>query len=153
LGLGYSNVDTVATADGHGEKADQRSDTDLLQGSWTMISFERDGRKEKDVADGRVVIKSTKLSLGAKGEIGDSFTFRLFPQRTLKGIDLLATGEPKIPTLGIYKLEGNQLTLCVRGRGARNKDGTPADPIERTRPKTFSSEGGNLLLVLVRKKP
>ena len=67
---------------------------------------------------------------------------------TPKGIDLLAPAEPKAPTLGIYKLEVDSLTLCVRGQGGRNKDGTPADPIELTRPNSFSSEGGNLLLLL-----
>jgi uncharacterized protein (TIGR03067 family) len=117
-----------------------------------MISFEKDGRTVKDLAKGRLIIKGAELSLGAEGEAGDTFRFRLSPQTTPKGIDLLSPAEPKSPTLGIYKVEGDSLSLCLRGRGARNKDGTPTDPIELIRPKSFSSADGSMLLVLARKK-
>ncbi len=142
-----------AARDGNVRKATPRPDEELLQGTWAVVSFEKGGRKEKDVAKGRVIINGAKLSLGAEGEAGDNFTFRLFPQQTPKGIDLLTAAEPKASTLGIYKIEGELLTLCVRGRGSRTKEGKPDDPRELTRPGKFSSEDGNLLLVLMRKKP
>lgn len=140
-----------AATDGNVPTANVRPDEELLQGTWAMISLESDGRKKQDVAQGRVLINGKELTLGTEGESGEAFTFKLWPREMPKGIDLFMA-EPKTPILGIYKVEGDSLTLCVRGRGGRKKDGTPIDPRELTRPSSFSSEGGNLLLVLTRKK-
>lgn len=147
-----SNTGTFATMDGQGQKNDVQPDEELLQGTWDMKSFERDGREVEDLPKGRVIIKGKELSLGEEADAEDTFTIRLTPQDNPKGIDLILPAEPKAPTLGIYKLEGDLLTLCLRGRGSRNKDGTPTDPIESTRPKGFSSENGNMLIVLIRRK-
>ncbi len=133
------------------QKAAAPTDEELLQGTWLVVSFEKDGRKQPDPSKGRVVIKGTELSIGEEGEKGDTFNFNLLPTENPKGIDLKMPGE-KTPTLGIYRLEGDRLTLCVRGRGGRKKDGTPLDPLELIRPKEFASEG-NMLMVLTRKKP
>jgi uncharacterized protein (TIGR03067 family) len=127
------------------------ADEELLQGTWVVVSFEKDGRKHPDPGKGRVVIRKSELSIGQEGEAGDTFTFKLHPTEKPKGIDLKMPGE-KTPTLGIYRLEGDRLTLCVRGRGDRKKDGTPSDLRESSRPKEFATEG-NMLMVLTRKKP
>lgn len=132
-------------------KAATPADEELLQGTWLVVSFEKDGRKQPDPGKGRIVIKGAELSIGEEGEAEDTFSFKLLPTENPKGIDLKMPGE-KTPTLGIYRLEGDRLTLCVRGRGGRKKDGTPSDPQELVRPKEFASEG-NMLMVLTRKKP
>ena len=69
LGLGCSKDSkpgTTAATGGQGQKTDARPDEELLQGTWVMISFEKDGRNEKDVAKGRVIIKGAELSLGRR---------------------------------------------------------------------------------------
>ena len=55
LGTGcgkQSKLGSPSATDRHGQKAEANPDEELLQGTWAMISFEKDGRKEKDVAKG-----------------------------------------------------------------------------------------------------
>lgn len=135
---------------GSGQAAPARTDEELLQGTWVVVSAEKDGNKPADVSKGRVVFKGTKITLGDEGQPGETFTFKFSPKANPKGITLVGPGDSKDSVPGIYKLDGDSLTLCVRGKSGRAKD-APPDPLEAQPPTKFSSEGC-LLIVLTRKK-
>lgn len=131
---------------GNGARAadDAESEQMKIQGAWVLVSSESDGKpidsetlKKRGVlmifdAD-QVVAKmdEKEVSLG---------TFKLDPSRTPRWYD--RTYSDGTPRLGIYRLEGDSLTICLAGLG-------------KERPTAFSTSPGDGLSLLVyqREKP
>jgi len=129
VGLGL-----VRAADDAKEAAIKKDRT-ALQGTWQAISYALDGQKAsaEDMKKIKLVIDAEgKSSAQRDGKTFIASTIKLDPTKTPKAIDMTYT-EGEIqgkPALGIYKIEGDLLTIC---RVAPGMD----------RPAEFSSKPGS----------
>lgn len=133
------------------QKAD-KDDKESLHGNWKMISGEFDGKKSrlKDeelqkiklaITDDQYVMRFPPGdAFGSKVETKQSYRFVLNGTKKPKEIDLIDAEGHKV--LGIYAVEGAQLTLCLATAGG-------------ARPTEFKSERGakHSLVVFQREKP
>ncbi len=127
--------------------AADKKDEDLLQGRWKVMSVENNGKKAeaKVIANMKLVVAGDKMTALDGNDVMDEYTFRLDPTAKPRAIDLtIQTGDEKGKTVrGIYRLEGDALTVCV------------AEPDKKDRPREFSAPEGSsfMLLVFQRAKP
>jgi uncharacterized protein (TIGR03067 family) len=100
-----------------------------LQGTWKVIAAEADGKpvpaeKLKKEA-GQMVIRESLMNTTPGGGKEGQLPFTIDPTKVPKAIDVTAgrQGTPRLTLKGIYKLEGNKLTIClgVNGRPAEFK--------------------------------
>ncbi len=112
-----------------------KSDQELIQGTWEVVSGEKGGEKlpEEIVKAIKITFKGDKLSL-AHGDDAKEATFKLDPAKKPRHLDANIDGKT---IEAIYALEGKNLKICA---------GEPASP----RPKDFKGEGENIFLVLKR---
>jgi uncharacterized protein (TIGR03067 family) len=113
------------------------SDTQRIQGEWSLISGERHGEKFPAEAIKNVKLRFAGNILKTTKPDGETEAiFVLHPEMNPKGIDLDMEGNVG---LGIYKLDGDSLSL-LHGE------------IEEPRPKEFDAvkDGALTLLVLRR---
>src|SRR5262245_53096979 len=118
-----------------------------LQGEWSMVSLEQRGEKARDeqVKRFKLTIKGdewTVTSSEGKGK-PTTMTMVINPSRDPKSMDLkVKAGDREFVFLGIYKLEGDTLTL---------RRATETGDVERPREFTTTAEEG-LLVVWKRAK-
>jgi uncharacterized protein (TIGR03067 family) len=124
------------------KKDEKNEDAKKIQGSWVVVSMEREGKKApveegKGItvtfaADGKVTIKTPDNEING--------TYKLDSGKKVKQITLEAKDEKTLH--GIYKLDSDQLTICAID--------TSADE----RPTEFATKEGNQarLIVLKREK-
>lgn len=111
---------------------DASSDSKKLQGTWKMVSGEKDGKEipEDVIKSARLVIKGDKhyVKVGEELFVG---THKLDATTKPKSIDAMDTEGPgKGKTmLGIYEIKGDEFKVCF---------GEPDSP----RPKKFTSKNG-----------
>jgi uncharacterized protein (TIGR03067 family) len=120
---------------------DAKKDVEKFQGKWTVVSIEEDGKLEPadEVAKFEVTFKDNLFTVKIKDASHKELTIKVDPTQKPAAIDL-SPKDPKEPTvLGIYKWEGEMLTICGTDQ---SKD----------RPKEFSSGKGITVLVLKRAK-
>jgi uncharacterized protein (TIGR03067 family) len=124
-----------------------KKDLDQLQGTWRLVSRERDGKA--DLADAlkdvRVTHEGDKFSFSGSpsGSGAMKGTFKLDATKSPKAMDRMpADGPQKGKALpGIYKLEGDTLTICASVEG-------------KDRPTEFATKpnSGRVLSVFKREK-
>jgi uncharacterized protein (TIGR03067 family) len=111
-------------------KADAQNDLERLQGTWTLVSRERNGRKtsEEDVKHWQLTIKGDQWTVKFPGGV-DKATIKIDPTKDPKTIDLnVEYRNANVLERGIYALidtpDGETLKLCrVDQRGhPRPKD-------------------------------
>jgi uncharacterized protein (TIGR03067 family) len=130
-----------------------KSDQEAIQGTWKVVDATLSGKKVEGTDLGeKGVLHLEKLNLVFSIEVDkwhtkaldkteSQGTLTLDPEKKPKAIDLFLADEKKAH-LGIYKLEGDQLTFCL------------PDPGNEKRPSEFSSTKDNKcsLFVLERMK-
>jgi uncharacterized protein (TIGR03067 family) len=126
-----------------GPKSDRHSDLEKMQGTWyrTHLAIAGEIQDEKP-GECKIEIKSTHLQFPTPE---DSWTITLDPKRDPKWFDYRGNKAPNTSAIhrGIYRLEGDTLTIC----SVRNGD-------EKDRPTKFESTGGAVWLqVYKRQRP
>jgi RNA polymerase sigma factor (sigma-70 family) len=103
------------------DKKPSRGDREALQGTWLIESFDKpDGTRETEKElDGRGwVIKGDRITFhNSRNTMGGTFSFTLDPSAKPKTIDVAFPASmirgPNRTGLGIYKLEGDRLTVAT----------------------------------------
>ncbi|WP_406693616.1 TIGR03067 domain-containing protein [Singulisphaera sp. Ch08] len=120
------------------------SDTKKIQGVWNLVSTESDGQVVASESlkgrDARMVLEDDRVIMKMGEKSAFLGTFKLDPSRTPRWYD--RTYSDGTPRRGIYRLEGDSLTICLAGLG-------------KDRPTAFGTKQGDGLSLLVyqREKP
>lgn len=98
--------------------ADELSpELDRLQGAWTVIGAERNGQPlaDKDFAGDVITFDKAEMILDRKGSLRQFYKVKIDASAQPKRIDLVGvTGTDEGKTLrGVYRIEGDRLTLCA----------------------------------------
>jgi uncharacterized protein (TIGR03067 family) len=117
---------------------------DALQGTWLAVALQDEDRHAPVtvIKQFRLVIKGDKMTFAVEGP-GEAreAEFRLDPKQDPPAIDVTFPQSKPLP--GIYKLEGDKLTICLPTK----TDG------KTVRPKSFEcKKGSGLGLFVVKKK-
>jgi uncharacterized protein (TIGR03067 family) len=122
------------------EPDDKKKDGDKIQGTWQAVSVERGGEKvpEERVKELKLVFGADGNLALARGEHELKGTYQLDASKKIKEINLKAEGEKGV--LGIYKLDGDDLTIC----------GVPDG--EGDRPTEFAAKAGSKSKLIVFKR-
>lgn len=100
----------------------KKSDLELIQGSWWINGLESGGKQQSDKAFKGNLFTFSKVKMAntavliERGYPPVEFTFALDPTRAPKTIDLTTRGNT---VHGIYKLEADDLTICMSLGGSR----------------------------------
>jgi uncharacterized protein (TIGR03067 family) len=132
-----------ALAGGRAEEEAAAPDRERLQGTWAVVSAERGGKAVEEAAKDRLVFTGDKIRVvGASRARNEEGTFQLHPDATPRGIDIETAAGKQPKVLGIYRLKGDELTLCLPRPG----DERPGDFETASNPRLFKA-------VLKRAKP
>ncbi len=130
-----------------GRQKDAKDRFAELEGAWTIVKMEIDGRSllEKD-EKWKLIIKDGKLTSDAKNAPKDALDLSKILDPAKKPKSVTAPYEGAITFFGIYDVKGDELRVCGDGVDTA----TETKP-EARRPKAFDSKQG-LLLVFKRDK-
>ena len=106
--------------------AHAETDAERFQGNWTVQKMTRQGKDlpEEKVKELRVTFEGDKFLAKRGDKVAESSTFTLDETKNPKTIDMLpANKTEKRPAQGIYKLEGDKLSMLWRKEGGER----PAD--------------------------
>jgi uncharacterized protein (TIGR03067 family) len=133
----------VILATGATMAADKQTELKALEGTWRLEAATLDGRDHTEDFAGMTLILQGETYVIDFAENSDKGTFTINPALSPKWIDI-KTGEKgpfKGLTLpGIYKLEGNQLVLCLHADGTK-------------RPAEFDARQKTRTMLLTYKRP
>jgi uncharacterized protein (TIGR03067 family) len=120
-----------------GENRSAESERAKFQGRWKQLSVELDGKQiaPELIRNCFLVYEGENFRNDLNGQSKANGSFMLDPTKTPARIDHVES--PTVTLYGIYRFDGDTLTLCFNGR---------------YRPSSFESQArsGNLLLVLDR---
>lgn len=133
-------------ADGEGRRDAARKDLERLQGTWNVVSTERDGMAldPEEFRGWNALYDGDSLTLRVGDQVRRRGIVTLDPARTPKAINTWDLDGPyqdqTVP--GIYELEGDRLKLCFARPG-------------EARPTEFTTKAGTgfVFVVYERQKP
>jgi uncharacterized protein (TIGR03067 family) len=124
-------------------KDDAKKEMEKLQGTWVMVSSERNGEALPDnqIKAFKRTIKGDEFTVARDAETVAKGTFTVDPSKSPKTIDVTITeGDNKDKKmLGIYEIDGDNHKVCYA-------------PFGKDRPKEFSSKGEEGLVLSVWKR-
>jgi uncharacterized protein (TIGR03067 family) len=102
------------------EGDDSQKEAQKLQGTWAVVSAEKEGETPPKDALKRmkVVIRADIFAIISDGE-EEKAVFKLDPTKMPKAIDLIPPGDREKKSLGIYELDRDTLKLQWRKGGPR----------------------------------
>jgi uncharacterized protein (TIGR03067 family) len=149
------------------------SDAEAIQGTWRLVSQQRSGRATARPTNMKWIIEDDTIWMvieregegaptakkaaypgdGQKGKGGKRsapprglpMSFRLTPTQSPKQIDI--DGPRKGNSLGLYRLDGDELTLCMGVTQASPTYDKRAKNDPANRPATISSEAGTVIVL------
>lgn len=128
----------------HQRSAAEDEKKNELEGTWELVSLERDGKDVKIQPDTKLAVTGNKFVVMVGDKVISGGTFKLDPGKNPKAIDSIYTeGPDKGKSFkGIYQLEGKTVKFC--------RAGTP----DKERPAEFktTAESGGLASVYKRAK-
>ena len=135
----------VSTLVGAEDKDADKKDKEKLQGTWNAVSGESGGKEDAEAKEHALVFKGDEFNVKRGDKVIIKGTFKIDSSKKPKTIDMEIVEAPGDDTgktaLGIYKLEGDDLTWCVDEPGSGN------------RPKEFASkEGTKTMLVKLKRE-
>jgi uncharacterized protein (TIGR03067 family) len=120
--------------------ADNKKDTEKIQGSWTVVSFTHAGTEgpNVDVTKIKVTVKDDTLTIN-DGRRDEVVKFKLDPAKKPKTIDLTVEAKKDEQVPGIYELKDDELKICFAKGGGE-------------RPTEFASKTGTTHTLIVFKR-
>jgi uncharacterized protein (TIGR03067 family) len=109
IGAGASGAVVVAT-----ETAVSLDDRERLQGSWSVISAERNGCEAPDILDHQLVVDGDAFAIRSNGDTLHEGTITLGPTHDPHTIDFTIAKSTLSGKAwrGIYQFEGDLLRIC-----------------------------------------
>jgi RNA polymerase sigma factor (sigma-70 family) len=119
-------------------KDEAPKDEEKILGTWVLVSGEEGGQKapEERIKEAKVIFAADGKMTAKLGEREQEFTYQLDPAKKPK--EFSVTDDKDRTVLGIYKLDGDTLTVCF----ARDGD----------RPTEFASKEGTTVVLEVLKR-
>src|SRR5208283_26079 len=124
-----------------GVLAQDKKETEKLDGKWLVISVERDGKPDDSLKGAVRTNAGDSYTLTPKDGKGIPGTFKVDPTKKPKTMDMMpGEGRYKGKTLlGIYELEGDTLKICFAEPG-------------KDRPSDFASKPGSGVVLAIHKR-
>jgi uncharacterized protein (TIGR03067 family) len=130
---------TLLAAEKQGEKP--KTDRDLIQGTWKVVTIQEAGKSPKVPDDLRFVITADTLLIKPGKDDPIGMKYKLDPAKRPKAMDTTHEIDPGKPIVqrAIYSLEGDELKICLESAG-------------KPRPTKFESKAGDSSIMLVLKR-
>ncbi len=119
-------------------QGDPTKDAVNLEGTWVIVSAVTDGKPNDDIKGEKLTFKDGKATISSKSK-EEGGTYKIDATKKPTTIDFKDANKDK-PYLGLYKLDGDKLTLCV-----------PEDT-DGARPKDFTAKEGEKLMLIELKR-
>jgi uncharacterized protein (TIGR03067 family) len=144
VGLLFATI-ALAAATVADEAADKK-DKEKLQGTWTAVSGEKEGKEDPEAKEHTLVFDGDKFSVKKGDKIVVRGTFKIDASKSPKTMDIEISEGPEDvkgkTAQAIYALDGDDLTWCV------------AEPGSSDRPEKLATKEGvkHMLVKLKREK-
>src|SRR5262249_4506728 len=112
-----------------------------LEGTWTVVTQEREGSPVKN-SKGTFTFAKSKLTIRWDKDEEKGGKVKLDPTKSPKEMDIVAdTPDGEVKLKGIYQIKGDSLKMCIDQKGGK-------------RPTNFTTKAGTgqILIVLKRAK-